>query len=86
MRRLAASAEAIVLCRTRTATDPLAPGGQLDWPREIISSRHPAEENGAAAARHRQVRELTAMIGVAGEDRQRPVNLFGGLAPIDAAK
>jgi hypothetical protein len=26
------------------------------------------------------------MIGVAGEDRQRPVNLFGGLAPIDAAK
>src|ERR1700730_14284775 len=78
MRRLAAPAEAIVLCRTRTATNPLMPGGRLDWPRESSSSRHPAEENGAAAARHRQVRELIAMIGVAGEIRHRPVNLFGG--------
>jgi hypothetical protein len=59
----------------------MMPGGRLDWPREIISSRHPAEENGAAAAGHRQVRELIAMIGVAGENRRRPLILFGGHDP-----
>jgi hypothetical protein len=53
-------------------------GDRMDWPRIFVPSRHSTEENGAAAARHRQVRELTAMIGVAGVDRHRPVNLFGG--------
>jgi hypothetical protein len=51
------------------------PIGQLDWPLDSISSRLPAEENGAAAARHRQVRELMAMIEVAEKNRHRQVNL-----------
>lgn len=54
------------------------PGGRLNWPQELIPSRLPAEENGTAAARHRQVRDLIAMIGVARENRRRPVKLFGG--------
>jgi hypothetical protein len=52
-------------------------GDRMDWPRIFVPSRHSTEENGAAAARHRQVRELNAMIGVTGENRHRPVNLFG---------
>ena len=56
-------------------------GDRMDWPRIFVPSRHSTEENGAAAARHRQVRELIAMIGVAGENRHRPVNLFGGHDP-----
>jgi hypothetical protein len=78
MRQLAAPAEAIVLCRTRTAPNLLIPGGWLGWPRESIS-RHPAEEHGAAAARYRQGHELIAVVGAAGENRHRPANLFGDM-------